>query len=432
MAKAPRKGQGKEGRRPASSASPRRRATPRRRSRSGVALLFVGALVIALLAVYGHRFLSEGGQFPSSPPGKGDEAKAAPSPKAQPDRGPETPPLEKAVLEAGYDHDRVGTTDGVLYVETFDPPEVVAHKLRVANPALSTTATGDEVQVTGAGALERLRVVELKRDSEGDTFEEVEPRDKPSTPAPPAPATGSKRIVLILDDVGFENQPLEEAASIDAALTFAVIPTAPRAKQAAAMLSERGFEILCHLPMEPLDFPHQSPGPEAILVSLSNEEIRRRTLEGLRAVPEAVGVNNHMGSRATRDRRVMENVASVLKDEGVFFIDSRTAGNSVAAAVVGAGAVPVAARDVFLDDDPSENAVRRQLKELVRIADRKSYAVGIGHVYPSTVRVLMEEVPKLKALGYTFHFAKDVVRRVDEAPPKIAATPGGKDAALAP
>ncbi|MFA6955510.1 MAG: divergent polysaccharide deacetylase family protein [Thermoanaerobaculia bacterium] len=430
MAKAPRKGQGKEGRRPASSSSPRRRAKPRRRSRSGVALLLVGALVIAVLAIYGRRFLSEGERLPAAPPGNAVVANE-PTPKAQPDRGPETPPLEQAVLGAGYDHDRIGTTDGVLYVETFDPPEVVAHKIRVANPALSTTATGDEVKVTGAGALETLRVVELKRDSETEAFEEVEPGVPPKPAAAPQ-STGEKRIVLILDDVGFENQPLEEAASIDAALTFAVIPTAPHARRAASMLSARGFEILCHLPMEPLDFPRQSPGPEAILVSLTNEEIRRRTLEGLRAVPEAVGVNNHMGSRATRDRRVMENVASVLKDEGVFFIDSRTAGNSLAAAVVGAGSVPVAARDVFLDDDPREIAVRRQLKELVRIADRKSYAVGIGHVYPSTVRVLIEEVPKLKALGYTFHFAKDVVRRVDNDPPKIAATPGGKDTELTP
>jgi len=128
---------------------------------------------------------------------------------------------------------------------------------------------------------------------------------------------GAKRIVLILDDVGFENQPLEDAASIDAPLTFAVIPTAPRAKESATMLSGRGFQILCHLPMEPLDFPRQSPGPEAILVSLSDEEIRRRTLEGLRAVPEAVGVNHPQGTRATPRGRGMGNRGEGVGDAQV-------------------------------------------------------------------------------------------------------------------
>jgi hypothetical protein len=128
----------------------------------------------------------------------------------------------------------------------------------------------------------------------------------------------------------------------------------------------------------------------------------------------------------------MANVATVLREEGVFFIDSRTAGNSLAATVVGAGAVPVASRDVFLDDDPREASVRRQLRELVRLSDKKDYAVGIGHVYPSTVRVLREEIPKLRQLGYSFHFARDVVRRVDEEPPKIAATPGPPTPALTP
>ncbi|MBI2213650.1 MAG: divergent polysaccharide deacetylase family protein [Acidobacteria bacterium] len=433
MGRPPRKSQGKERRRTAQPAAQRRRVTPRRRNRTGLVALLAAMVTIGLLAAYGPMFLAT--RFgPQSPPiGHAGVHNGKAAGPVQPDRSPETPPLERAVVEAGYDRDRIGTLDGSLYVETFDPPEVVAHKIRVANPALSTTATGDEVRVTGGGALERRRVVELERDSEADGFVEAEPSAPSYVPEPETTApAGAKRIVLILDDVGFENQPIDDASAIDAPITFAVIPTAPKATQAATLLNARGFEILCHLPMEPLDYPRQSPGPEAILVSLSDEEIRTRTRVGLRAVPNAVGVNNHMGSRATRDRRVMENVAAVLREEGVFFIDSRTAGNSLAASVVGAGAVPVASRDVFLDDDPREASVRRQLRELVRLADRKEYAVGIGHVYPATVRVLREEIPKLKELGYTFHFARDVVRRTAQLPPKIAASPSAPKAVLAP
>lgn len=242
-------------------------------------------------------------------------------------------------------------------------------------------------------------------------------RTKKTVRRSPAPAESDNNhagnIVLILDDVGFENQPLKAAASIDASLNFAVIPGSPKAMESAEMLSSRGFEILCHLPMEPLDDSSHSPGQGAILVSQLEDEIKRRTRDGIRAIPHAKGVNNHMGSRATRDRRVMASVAEVLKDEGVYFIDSRTVGSSVAAQVVGEHDVPVAARDVFLDDDRSDDAVRRQLRELVRIARRNDYAVGIGHVYPSTVRVLSEEIPKLRENGITFVFASSVLKPID-------------------
>lgn len=426
---------GKASRRPARSSAPRKRSRPRSRSRFGLVSLVAGVAALALLAVYGVRFFSDSSPSGSEEPPSSPAATSTRGP-VEPDHGPETPPLERALVEAGYERERIGTADGTLFVETFDPPEVVAHKIQVANAALHATVEGQEVRVNGGATAERVRVIELKRDTEGESFVEVDevPPAKPSKrpPAGSVTTTGAKRIVLILDDVGFENQPLEAAAAIDAALTFAVIPSAPRAEKAAAMLAERGFEIICHLPMEPLDYPRQSPGREAILVSLTDEEIRERTRAGLRAVPNASGMNNHMGSRATRDRRVMENVAEVLREEGAFFIDSRTAGNSLAASVVGAGAVPVASRDVFLDDDPNEASIRRQLAELVRLSDRKDFVVGIGHVYPSTVKVLAEEIPRLKAEGYTFHFAREVVRRIDQPPTQVAARPAADDAPLNP
>ncbi|MCM2315247.1 MAG: divergent polysaccharide deacetylase family protein, partial [Thermoanaerobaculia bacterium] len=289
------------------------------RSRLGLVSIIAGIVAIAVLSVYGVRFFSA-----SSPnrPGDAPPSSATTSTTApvEPDHVPETPPLERALVAAGYERERIGTTGGTLFLETFDPPEVVAHKIQVANVSLHATVEGQDVRVNSGTAAELVRIITLKRDTEGESFveaDEVPPAKPPKRlPGDSAVATGSKRIVLILDDVGFENQPLEAAAAIDAALTFAVIPTAPRAVKAAAMLTERGFEVICHLPMEPLDYPRQSPGREAILVSLTNEEIRERTRAGLRAVPNASGVNNHMGSRATRDRRVMENVAEVLREEG--------------------------------------------------------------------------------------------------------------------
>ncbi len=215
-------------------------------------------------------------------------------------------------------------------------------------------------------------------------------------------------IVLILDDVGFDHQPLAPAMAIDPNVNFAVLPNSRNAREVAAALHARGFEVLCHLPMEPEGYPAVSPGDGAVLTSMSNVEIARATRANIGSVPFARGVNNHMGSRATADRRVMTSVLGALP-HGMYFIDSKTTGDSVAAAVAHSMKVKTASRSVFLDDVQSEAEIRRQLASLTHAAEQHGVAVGIGHMYPSTIRVLADAAPSLRARGVHFVRASAVV-----------------------
>jgi uncharacterized protein len=215
-------------------------------------------------------------------------------------------------------------------------------------------------------------------------------------------------IVLILDDVGFDHQPLTTAMAIDPNVNFAVLPNGKRSTEFAATLHDRGFELLCHLPMEPEGFPRISPGDGAVLTTMSDAEIARTTRDNIEVVRFARGVNNHMGSRATADRRVMTDVLGALPN-GMYFIDSKTTGNSVAGSTARSMRVKTASRNVFLDDVQDAAAIRRQLDELARTAATRGMAVGIGHMYPSTLQVLTEEAPRLRASGYRFVRASTVV-----------------------
>ncbi|MBK5259189.1 MAG: divergent polysaccharide deacetylase family protein [Thermoanaerobaculia bacterium] len=225
-------------------------------------------------------------------------------------------------------------------------------------------------------------------------------------PAPVKRSHGS--IALIIDDLGFDSQPLERAMAIDPDISFAILPNSLRAASFAERLNARGFEILCHLPMEPMD-SSVSPGDNAVLTSMSDSEIVTATRGSVSRVPHARGVNNHMGSRATADRRVMASVMNALPKD-FYFIDSRTGARSVAATVAREMNIRTAARHVFLDDEKTEAAVRRQLRTLARVAEEQGVAIGIGHPHEVTLRVLREEVPRLRARGFVFVRASEVVR----------------------
>jgi polysaccharide deacetylase 2 family uncharacterized protein YibQ len=229
-------------------------------------------------------------------------------------------------------------------------------------------------------------------------------------PAPVLESDGKHRgdIVLILDDVGFDRQPLESAMGIDPNLNFSILPNARQASAFAHRLHGRGFEVLCHLPMEPIGYPRQSPGANAVMTSMSDAEIAKTTRQNVGAVPFAVGMNNHMGSRATTDARVMTEVLSALP-KGMFYIDSRTTSGSVGERVARQMKIPTASRNVFLDDVQEEAAIRKQLAELASTAESRGLAVGIGHIYPVTVRVLVAEVPQLRDRGFRLVRASDAV-----------------------
>ncbi len=231
-------------------------------------------------------------------------------------------------------------------------------------------------------------------------------RRRPSTPARPVrtpaagkAAPGSALAALVIDDLGNELAPAERIAGWKQPVAGAVLPGVAFSAAAARALARGGKEVLLHLPMEPAGYPKVRPGPGVILRAQSDEEIVRILDADLATVPGAVGVNNHMGSVATADPRVMRIVAGVLAARGLFFLDSRTTEATVAERTAEEASVPAISRRVFLDDVETAPAIRKQLAELVRRARAEGSAVAIGHPYAVTLAVLEEEMPGLEEQG---------------------------------
>ncbi len=150
--------------------------------------------------------------------------------------------------------------------------------------------------------------------------------------------------------------------------------------------------------MEPLD-PHAKPGPGLVRTAMTSAEIGEVLAADLEDVPGAAGVNNHMGSKATADRRTMDAVLSILAKRGLFFLDSRTTAFTVAAREAGRLGVPCRSRSVFLDDVPEESAILGQLDRAVAEARSEGAAVAIGHPHSATLAVLERELPRLREEG---------------------------------
>ena len=230
---------------------------------------------------------------------------------------------------------------------------------------------------------------------------------RPTVVAPPARAKEPSspasrrdaRIAIVIDDLGNDRGALERIAAWRFAVAGAVLPGLPESIATAERLARSGKEVLLHLPMEPDGYPRVQPGPGVVLRSDSDERIAEIVAEDLDTVPGAVGVNNHMGSAATADPRVMRAVVRVLSDRGLFLLDSRTTEASVARRVAEEASLPAVSRRVFLDSVPTADAIDRSFRELLAKARQDGSALAIGHPYPETMAMLERELPQLAEKG---------------------------------
>ncbi|UCF30309.1 MAG: divergent polysaccharide deacetylase family protein [bacterium] len=204
----------------------------------------------------------------------------------------------------------------------------------------------------------------------------------------PFPPLEVKAIVVIIDDMGHSRIAAEPFLDLEYPLTLSFLPHRPHSAELAEEAFRRGKTVLMHLPMEPKGYPDTDPGQGAILLSMENHEITRVLEEDLKVVPRAVGFNNHMGSKATEDRRVMSEILRLARDRGLIFIDSRTSPDSVGFALASAMDVPTAERSVFLDNIQTAEAIDEQADRLLDDAEERGWAIGIGHPYVETAAAL--------------------------------------------
>lgn len=220
-------------------------------------------------------------------------------------------------------------------------------------------------------------------------------------------------ISLIIDDMGNqgpEEEPSKTLFGLKAPLTLSVIPERPKSKEIAQAAKEKGFEVMIHQPMEPVN-PSLSAGDGAILANMTDAQAAQLIQKHVSEIPQAVGMNNHMGSKATPDMELMRAVMKELKKKNLFFVDSMTISTSKAFAAAQEENVKTAKRSVFIDGQDDEAYIREKILELANTALEKRVVtpIGIGHIRPKTIAVIKAMLPELADMGVGLKKASEVV-----------------------
>ncbi len=189
----------------------------------------------------------------------------------------------------------------------------------------------------------------------------------------------SPAVAVVVDDFGFFNNKLaRDFIAVKASITIAVIPGLKYSDDICRLAGGAGKDILCHLPMEPEQEVEDFGKIPFVRVSMSDKRIKRIVEKALAATPGLIGVNNHMGSKATADSRVMKVVLKVCRKQKLLFFDSLTSPSSVASEMASSMGMSPLRNDFFLDN--SGDDVRRNMRKMMDTASRRGWALGIMHV----------------------------------------------------
>lgn len=210
-----------------------------------------------------------------------------------------------------------------------------------------------------------------------------------------SPLAEAGKLAIVIDDIGYRAKEDSAIYALPKEVSVAIIPVAPYATARANKAFEQKRDMLIHLPMEPQT--RQSIEAGALLVGMNETQIATLIKNAQMQVPNAIGLNNHMGSKATTDKQTMQYLMKSLSQQNLAFLDSKTAGNSVAYKTAKEYGIKALERHIFLDDSDEFNDVQRQFSNAIHYARKHGVAVMIGHPRRNSVEVLENGIANLPA-----------------------------------
>ena len=239
------------------------------------------------------------------------------------------------------------------------------------------------------------------------------PAPAPSRPPAgiPTPKHSKGKIAIIVDDSGYNPRDCEYLRSISSPVTISILPNLRQSKKIAQCAHAYQKEVMLHLPLEAHENEDVYPKNYVINIDMPKGLIIDRLEEALESVPYADGINNHMGSKATEDQRLMSIIFAQLLNKNLFFVDSRVTSKTVCPGLARKTGLPFAIRDVFIDNINKRPAIEAQFHELARLAAENGFAIGIAHTRPLSWKIIQEQTEELKQEGFEIVPVKTIVNK---------------------
>ncbi len=224
--------------------------------------------------------------------------------------------------------------------------------------------------------------------------------------ARPFQSNGKPKIAMVVEGLGLNGAATRAAIEkLPPEVTLSFVPYADGLQGWMDLARANGHEVVLELPMEPLDYPANDPGPSTLMANAPAGETVKRLEWLLSRATGYFATTNYLGGRFVTSDNAMGVLMGALKGRGLGFLDDGSAIRR------GMGGAPRASADAIIDEQLSAESIDQQLLKLEAQALQHGQALGTGFAYPVTVDQVSRWAAALANRGYQLAPASAVMRK---------------------
>jgi polysaccharide deacetylase 2 family uncharacterized protein YibQ len=194
-----------------------------------------------------------------------------------------------------------------------------------------------------------------------------------------ASATGHRRIAIVFEHAGGSLEELQPIYAMHRPFALGIFPHERYSARIVRDARSHGLVPMLHLPLESNNPADLGPVTGIVWVRMSDAQITRVVEDDLASGPGVVGVDNHGGSRATTDPRVMRAALAVVKAHGLWYEENIETSGSVATHVARRLGVRTGQVTAYLDQPPA------------RLTDNVRGLIAYNRIYQWRSRGLLDQ-----------------------------------------
>lgn len=299
-----------------------------------------------------------------------------------------------------------------LHSSVDDKTKKVQYKADVSAGEISSNTNGNKKEKNpGVQNIRKVEKKEIKKNTDKNNYKQKNTLSAKKTEkinVTKRDVRKKAKLVIVIDDAGYNYKTADLFYNSGLKLNYALIPGLDSSDAHYNKILATGNNFILHIPMEP-EKGREYVEKNAILTDMSGENITNIVSSYFNRYPEAIGANNHMGSKAIKCEGVMRPVIDVMKSRDLIWLNSLTSTGSVCKKVALEKSAGYLERDVFLDNENTELYARAAMEKLIIIAKKRGYAVGIGHIQSgSLIKILKEYNSESERRGICFTDIKNL------------------------
>jgi uncharacterized protein len=199
------------------------------------------------------------------------------------------------------------------------------------------------------------------------------------------------KIAILLGGMGLNEKLTQRAIKeLPADVTLAFAPYGNNLQEQVNRARAEGHEVFLQVPLEPVGFPANNPGPKTLSGDASDAENIDSLRWHLSRFTGYAGVVNYMGSRYLSMPKAIKPFLVELKQRGVFFLEDGSMALSATEGTARAMQLPIKRAKVVIDSDPNPQAIIAALTLLEEEATGTGFAIGTGTGLDVTINTVKE------------------------------------------